>query len=206
MTKLSILIPAIPERITSRKKLVDNLSLQKEKCFDRHPSLGAVDILINENPTFLNGGPSIGETRNELVKMAGSEYLCFLDDDEAIAPNYIESLLRLCHQEPDICTFRALMKLKDYWGIVDMRLAYSVNDQATPEYTIRRRPWHMCPVKSSFAKLYEFEDKNNAEDFTWMEKVLIHCSTEAHTEKILFQYNHGNHSEADKIENYVFTK
>jgi len=83
-----------------------------------------------------------------------------------------------------------------------MRLAYKVNDQFTPEHTVRRPPWHMCPVRSEFAKLHEFEDISNAEDSRWFEQVLTRCTTESHTDKILFQYNHGNHSEADKITNH----
>lgn len=198
--RLSVLIPSIESRKQSLDLLIANLEKQKTECFERHPMLGAVNIIAFSTKSFLDGGPSIGEKRNELVTLSGDDYLCFLDDDDTVPPNYIESLLRLCYQGLDICTFRALMKLRDFWGILDMRLAYSVNDQATPEYTMRRRPWHICPVRSEFAKLYEFEDKNNAEDFAWMEKVLGHCSTEAHTEKILFQYNHGPHSEADRIE------
>lgn len=109
----------------------------------------------------------------------------------------------MCNYGQDVVTFQALAKLQTAWGIINMKLAYKVNDQFTPEHTIRRPPWHICPVRSEFAKLYEFEDINNAEDFKWFEKVLTHCTTEAHTDKILFQYNHGTHSEADKITNHV---
>lgn len=206
MTKLSILIPSIPSRKRIFEALLSNLQQQISACKTNHPALGSVQLITHAGASFLDSGLSIGEKRNDLVQSAGSEYLCFLDDDDTVPPNYIESLLRLCYQEADICTFRALLKMRDYWGIVDMRLAYAVNDQATPEYTMRRRPWHICPVKTKFAQLYRFEDKNNAEDFAWMEKVLNHCAIEAHTDKILFQYNHGPHSEADKIENYVFSE
>ena len=81
-------------------------------------------------------------------------------------------------------------------------MVYRVNDQFTPNYTVRRPAWHICPVRSEFAKLYEFKDINNAEDYEWIEKVTAHCTTEAHTDRIIFQYNHGKHSEADKIENH----
>lgn len=161
--------------------------------------LGEVEIIINSDQKFLDGGPSIGAKRQALLSNAKGDYVAYLDDDEDIAPNYVESLLRLCKQDQDVCTFRAMMKLETFWGIVDMRLSYKVNDQATPEHTMRRPPWHTCPVRREYAKLYRFNDKNNAEDFEWFEKVLSHCTTEAHTDKILFQYNHGQNSEADKI-------
>jgi len=196
---LSILIPSIPSRRDKLSLLFCELADQRRNLMDNHPSISEIEILVDNSPAFLDGGFSIGDKRGMLVDRSSGKYVCFLDDDESIAPNYVESLVRLCLQDADVVTFRAMAKLKDFWGLVDMRLAYKVNDQMTPEYTVRRPPWHMCPVKSKYAKLYKFEDKNNAEDFEWMEKVLRHCTTEAHTDKILFCYQHGDHSEADKI-------
>lgn len=199
---LSILIPSIPARIHQRVALEMELRRQHQHLIDQG-MLGEIEVLVDDRPGFLKGGPSIGSKRGDLVKQAQGLYLCFLDDDESIAPNYVDTLLRLCNTGADVCTFRAMVKLETAWGLVDMRLAYKVNDQFTPEHTLRRPPWHTCPVKTEFAKLYEFQDKSNAEDFSWFEQVLTHCATEAHTDKIIFQYNHGPHSEADKIEAHV---
>jgi len=196
---LSILIPTIPSREKRFDALYEYIWEQREKIEAEHPSIEKVEILYDNSESFLDGGISIGEKRQGLIDNATGKYLCFLDDDESVPANYLESLVRLCLQGADVVTFRALAQLKDYWGIIDMRLSYKVNDQMTPDYTVRRPPWQMCPVLSKYAKLYKFEDKNNAEDFEWMEKVLRHCTTEAHTDKILFCYNHGDHSEADKI-------
>jgi glycosyltransferase involved in cell wall biosynthesis len=199
MILLSILIPTIPERNERFTKLYNELMRQKTAFETFHDSLGRVEILVNADKRFLDGGLSIGNKRNALVKSAEGKYLCFLDDDESIPGNYLESLMRLCYQGQDVCTFQALAKLQTFWALVDMRLAYKLNDQLNPNYTARRPPWHCCPVKSVFAKMFEFPDLNNAEDFVWMEKVLACCTTEAHTEAILYGYNHGEHSEADKI-------
>jgi hypothetical protein len=194
---LSILIPSIPSRHEMLQSMLAKLNSQN-KDFEM---LGVVEFIYDDSPAFLDGGLSIGKKRQSLVERASGKYLCFLDDDESIAPNYVESLLRLCNHDMDVCTFRAIAKLNSAWGLIDMRLAYKVNDQFTPEHTVRRPPWHMCPVRSEFAKLHEFEDISNAEDSRWFEQVLTRCTTESHTDKILFQYNHGDHSEADKIEN-----
>lgn len=163
-----------------------------------HPPLGKIEVLIDDSPRFLDGGPSIGKKREALVKRAEGKYLCFLDDDESIAPNYIETLVRLCQFNADVCTFRNVSKLDSYWMVVDLKLKYP-NDQATSDFMIRRKPWHICPVKSEYAKLHSFEDSNYGEDFSWMERVLAHCTTEAKSESVIHQYNHGKHSEADKI-------
>lgn len=202
MIKLSILIGTIKERKDKFTKLHEELSRQKTYIDTFHTKLDNIEIVVNADNKFLDGGPSIGEKRQALLNSSHGEYICFLDDDETISPDYVETLLRLCKQGQDICTFRAFMKLETFWGIIDMRLAYKVNDQATPEHTMRRPPWHICPVKREYAILYQFNNKNNAEDFEWIEQVLTHCTTESHTERILFQYNHGPGSEADKITNY----
>lgn len=199
MILLSILIPTIPERYERFTKLYNELMRQKTEFETFHDTLGRVEVLVNTEKRFLDGGLSIGKKREALVKDAEGKYLCFLDDDESIAPNYLETLMRLCFVDQDVCTFKAMVKLSTFWALVDMRLAYKTNDQINPDFTVRRPPWHMCPVRSVFAKLVPFRDVNNAEDFEWTEQVLKYCVTEAHTDKIIFQYNHGDHSEADKI-------
>lgn len=197
---LSILIPTIPPRKFMFDTLLEEVSKQMFNCMDAHPMLGRVAIYWNDDKPFLEGGLSIGKKRNDLVQRAEGKYLCFLDDDEDIAPNYVETLLRLCQYDADIVTFRNLTKTDHYWTIVDMRLDYQHNDQANPNYITRRKPWHICPVKSEHAKLYEFEDSNYGEDWTWFEKVLKHCATESHTDAVLHCYNHSaKTSEADRI-------
>lgn len=199
MIQLSILICTTPERNEMFTKLFNEVHRQVEFLQTFHEILGRVEILVDDSPRFLDGGLSVGKKREALVKRAQGKYLCFLDSDESISPDYIETLMRLCYQGQDVCTFRAMVKLKNFWALVDMRLAYKLNDQISPDYTVRRSAWHICPVKSVYAKMFPFSDKNNAEDFEWMEKVLTCCVSEAHSERVIFQYNHGEHSEVDKI-------
>lgn len=196
---LSILIPTIPDRAMMFNKLYIKLAEQVMYCEDKHPTLGKVQILVDDSKKFLDGGMSIGKKREALVQNAEGKYCCFLDDDEDIAPNYLETLLRLCEQKKDVCTFRNISKFDNYWTVIDMSLSFP-NEEATPENIVRRSPWHICPVKSEYAKLYAFDDINYGEDFSWMERVLKHCQTEAHTDAILHCYNHSSKtSEADKI-------
>lgn len=199
MIQLSVLIPTVPERAEQFKRLHDYVMEQVTSTITYHEMLGKVEVLYDDRPLFMNGGPTIGAKRDALVKRAEGKYLCFLDDDESVPPDYVETLLRMCRHDQDICTFRALVKMQTFWALVDMRLAFKLNDQINPNFTVRRPPWHCCPVRSSYAKIFTFKDINNAEDFEWMERVLSCCTTEAHTDQILFQYNHGPHSEADKI-------
>lgn len=198
MIILSILIPTIPERGQMFTKLYNELHKQLEYMQTFHPSLGHIEILVNDDKRYLEGGPSIGKKREELVKRAEGKYLCFLDDDDSIAGNYLETLVRLCQMDADVCTFKNISMLKDYWCIIDMSINYP-NDQASPDFVVRRKPWHINPVRSVFAKLHSFTDTNYGEDWAWFEQVLQHCKTEAKTEAVIHKYSHGDHSESDKI-------
>jgi glycosyltransferase involved in cell wall biosynthesis len=197
---LSILIPSIPERNKQLATLLTEVYRQYDELVPHIPYLGDVEILIDDTKRYLDGGLSIGKKRESLIERAEGKYLCFLDDDESIAPNYLETLVRLCCERKDVVTFRNISKLDNYWMIVDMSLIYKENQQASPTEMITRRPWHICPVLSKYAKLYAFEDISYGEDWNWMEKVLTHCQTEAKTNAVLHGYNHSKTtSEADRI-------
>lgn len=200
MIILSILMCTIPEREEKAVLLFSQAAKQIADLHYDHPTLGRIEINYDNSKSFLKGGLSIGKKREGLVRKAEGKYLCSLDDDEDISPNYVETLVRLCNEDKDVVTFRSFAKTDFYWTVIDMSLENKVNEEATPERIIKRPPWHVCPVKSEYAKLYEFEDINYGEDFNWMEKVLTHCKTEAKTNQILHCYNHSSkHSEADKI-------
>lgn len=203
MIILSILIPTTPDRQHMFAKLFDEVYRQIAYMQTIHPTLGKIEVLVDDSKRFLEGGLSIGKKREALVKRAEGKYLCFLDSDDWVAPNYVETLVRLCHHDRDVCTFRNVTKTDNYWMVVQMSLKYP-NDQATPDYAIRRKPFHICPVRSSFAKMYQFEDINNEEDWKWMEQVLKHCTSEAKSDSIIHEYRHSKlFSESHKIMNHA---
>lgn len=201
MNQLSILIPSIKERGLQLERLLDELYRQRNKVYQSHPILGKVEIIFSVTPKFIDGGMTVGEKRQSLIELADSNYLCFVDDDEFIAPNYIEEMLRMCYEDKDICCFRSLMKCDTYWAVIDMDINHKFNADATPEYITLRRPFHVCAVRSEIAKQFKFPSINNAEDWAWMEQVLTKVETQAKRNIILHQYNHSALTSAvDQIE------
>jgi hypothetical protein len=198
MTILSILIPTIESRKTMFWALYGELQKQREIMPIRWPGYD-VEILFDDSKRFLDGGLSIGKKREALVQRAQGKYLCFVDDDENVSPDYLQSLVELCLKDKDIVTFRNFSKLEPFWTVIDFSLFHPDNEEAKPDRVIKRKPWHMCPVRSEFAKQHLFDDISYGEDWKWFSQVLSHCKTEAKTDKVLHQYNHGQHSEADKI-------
>ena len=187
--KLSILIPTLPQRKKMFNILRKNLTSQIDFVHSTHPSLGQVEILFDSSKKFLKGGLSVGAKRDALKCRATGEYLVFVDDDDMIAPNYLESILRLMESNPDIITFRSLYKSSTYWGIVDMNLNHAENEQMNDSTIVKRQPFHVCPIRTSIAQQHSFPDINNGEDWAWMQKVLPDCKTQAHSDMILHQYN-----------------
>ena len=197
---LSILIPSIPERALQLYTLLQNLNIQKDKLAKDHPTIGGIEILFDSSDKFLAGGKSVGQKRNDLVQSATGDYLCFLDDDDEVAPNYVETLVRAMAHGSDIITFNSLFKCDTYWTIIDMSLS-NENEQATPFRIVKRNAWHICPMKTELAKKHQFSNKNNAEDWDWMQRVLGGVFTEYKLNVILHQYNHfANISAVDEIE------
>ena len=187
--KLSILIPTLPQRKKMFNILRKNLTAQIDFVHSTHPSLGQVEILFDSSKKFLKGGLSVGAKRDALKCRATGDYLVFVDDDDNVAPNYVESILRLTETNPDIITFRSLYKSEHYWGIVDMNLNYAENEQMNESVIVKRQPFHVCPIRTSIAQQHSFPDINNGEDWAWMQKVLPDCKTQAHSDMILHQYN-----------------
>ncbi len=198
---LNILIPSIPERSKRLTLLVQELHNQIDYCDKYHRDLGNVSIIVDNSKRYLDGGLSIGEKRDSLLNRSFDKYVCFLDDDDWIAPNYVETLLRLCNEDKDVCTFKSLFKCDGYWTVIDMGLN-NKNQQATPDHEVKRDVWHVCPIKRDIAIKHSFSDLNHNEDWTWMQNVLKDVETEAKSNKIIHNYNHYKSvSEADRILN-----
>lgn len=199
MTKsISILIPSVPERAAQYEALIYELDRQRQEIYSTHPTLGTIEILGLITESVLNGGETVGEKRNKLVQSATSDYLCFIDDDDNVAPNYLEQLLRATRLDVDCITFNTLFKNDNYWTVIEMKLG-SKNKEASPNYPVRRNIWHTCPIRSSIAKEHEFSKLNHNEDWTWIERLLPYIQTSYHIPFILNQYNHSSKTSiADK--------
>ena len=47
-----------------------------------------------------------------------------------------------------------------------------MDEEATPDRIVKRRPWLVCPVRSKYAKQFPFPDISYSEDSIWMNQVL----------------------------------
>ncbi|MDP2651957.1 MAG: glycosyltransferase family A protein, partial [bacterium] len=91
--KFSILIPAVPSRLSQLSELLAALESQT----NGRP----VEVLV-----FLdNKQRSIGFKRDALVQLARGDYVAFVDDDDTVSPAYVDQILAAIESEPDVVTF-----------------------------------------------------------------------------------------------------
>lgn len=188
VTILSIVMITVPQRLKEFKALRNKVELQIAYCKEIHPNLGDVEICTVLTKKVVDGGPSIGEKRTRGIVRSQGKYICWLDDDDDIAPNYVETLLRLAMADADVLTFNSLTVFNDYWALVQMNLDFTEDEQMFPGI-VHRRPYHVCGWKLEKVKDLIFPSVNVDEDTSFVKDALLYCKTQSKTEAILHKYD-----------------
>lgn len=186
----------VPERRREFVYLRGKVLKQIDYCRDVHPTLGGVEVCVVNTPTRNNGGPSIGIKRTLGLKIAKGQYVVWLDDDDDIAPNYVETILRLANKGADVCTFNNVSKFHNYWCVVKMSLDVKHDDQTRPGI-VNRRPYHVCGWRRAMIEHLSFPDTNWDEDTGFILQALKLAKTEAHSEAVLHEYRRVSKSYAE---------
>jgi glycosyltransferase involved in cell wall biosynthesis len=194
---LSIIMISIPEREEHYRVLKRKVQKQIEDLHETHPTLGRVEIVSIVSPKFNDGGGSIGTKRQLGLLASKGEYVCWLDDDDDIAPGYVEELVRMANKGADVCTFNNISKFHNFWMVVKMHLSHKLDDQARPGI-IQRRPYHICAFRRGVLDGVTFPDANWDEDTGFIAQALKNCRTFAHTDAILHEYRRIEVSYASK--------
>lgn len=189
--KLTILIPSIPERLHKARKLYKKLGEQKQKALEAGDieNLNEVQILCFCDDMIR----SIGEKRNNLLKLVQAERFAFVDDDDDVSDNYIEEILEAIIYDPDIITFEQIATLNGKSFKVTFGLDIPKNEKAKmiegEWIDIKRRPWHVCVWKTKLVQRINFPFIQYGEDWAWCKKALRKIKTSAHIDKVLHYYN-----------------
>ena len=183
MVKLSIIIPYY-NTYELTKKLLDSLIHQSNKeieiilvddgcdeiAFDDYVVLRSFDNLhiIHKE----NGG--VSSARNKGLEKAQGKYIAFIDSDDMVMPNYVETLLDLINnKDEDIIYFN--------W------LDINTND-------VVRRPANPAVWKAIYKKeiLPRFDESLKAkEDYFFNQELDRQEHTKYYYDKVLYIYNSG---------------
>lgn len=195
--RLSILIPAIPDRISLIDSLYNKLNDQIKKY-----DCSAIDVEII---VFMdNKIRTIGEKRNDILKLATGNYVIQLDDDDDIGNNFIQRICdAIVYYKTDVITFNQLAIINNEYSIVKFRL----NNDLEPFYNcgITNRPvWHCCVIKKQIALRCAFNSyKNWGEDKMFSDMINMLAKTEHYIDEVLHIYNHQDKNTASFIENNI---
>jgi glycosyltransferase involved in cell wall biosynthesis len=178
--KLSILIPTVPGREHFMDRIMQQVSEQAacwpevEICW----SIGERNV-------------SIGMRRNELVARAKGEYICFIDDDDRIADNYIQLVMDAIRlTNPDCCSLNGIITTD---GKNQQQFKHSIEYKEFYERDgiLYRCPNHLNAVRTDLARQCPFPDWERSEDsnyaFQLRDKGLL--KVEAKIEPVLYYYD-----------------
>lgn len=181
--KLSILIPTVTARVPT---FFNNITIELEKQI-KESGRNDVEVLgFYDNKTR-----SVGEKRNGLIQLATGEFLTFVDDDDRIASNYINSIMKTLDEKPDadcvvydvICTINKGKPIYCRYSI-----DYEYNwDKVNNKWF--GKPSHTMVWKSEIAKKYIFIDKNYGEDTEWVLRAYKDIKKEVKIHSVLYFYD-----------------
>lgn len=173
---LSILICTLPERSESLARLMAMLDQQSEGK--------AVEILTDAAPKH---AASVGAKRQSLLERATGKYVCYIDDDDTVAPDYIDTLIEAASHDPDCIGFKLMCYFKGgpVTAVHSIRYTWAENVDG---YRYVRSPHHLTPVKREIALTVGFKDKRSGEDHDYSRGLVGKLNSEVFIDRHLYNY------------------
>lgn len=172
---LSILICSLTER---RNIFLDRLLNKLEpQVKDKN-----VELLVFSD----NAKRSIGQKRNDAIKMANGKYTCFIDDDDLVSDDYVDLILKEIRDwSPDVIIFDALITFNEQRPkLVKYGREFEYGEKEEAYY---RNPNHLMVHKKSNITEW-FQDIKTGEDDEWASRMMDRIVTQSRIEKILYYY------------------
>ena len=176
---LSVLILSIPSRLS-------NLIHIYEKLMKQVGSDDRVEILTLVDNKLL----SIGAKRQSLLDISRGRYLAFLDDDDDVSNDYIQSLLSATKENSDVITFDQHCNVNGQEFLVNFGVGNP--HESLHSKKIKRPPYHICAWSSKIAKQIKFQDISYGEDIHWCSGLYPFLKSETHIDKILHFYQYSD--------------
>ena len=183
--KLSILVPSVAERRnTFLPKCLDMLYGQLDSLLPEQRKQVEILVFIDNKERML------GSKRNNLIDIAQGEYIAFIDDDDRIEHDYIESLLIGIETGSDVITFQASVSLNGEPAKI-CHYSNKYNRDYNETNTYHRLPNHICCVKKEIALKAPFLNIKNGEDSAYSKQLKPHLKTQYEINKVLYHYDYN---------------
>ncbi len=170
----SILICGIPERYHSVQPLL--YSLLETQAVARRPDVHLEYKMDNKRV-------SVGAKRNSLLQSAIGEYISFIDDDDEVAPNYVDKILseitkgRKEDPKVDVICFPQRATLSPSGVIHECSYSLAHKERKLeqipdgPPNTLKWTgpPAHTMVWRREIVRHIQFPEKNFGEDVNWVD-------------------------------------
>lgn len=173
-------ILTVPPRAAQLKELLDLLEPQIDKAN------GEVQAIVLYN----NFDKNLGELRQSIVDRAQGEYISFIDDDDTVPTDFIETILPLLDGKVDYVGFKVNLthngnKMKPVYH----SLKYS--DWKEDDSGYYRDITHLNPIKTSIARQATFFG-GAGEDVSWSNQLRGKAKTEHFIDREMYNYRHSS--------------
>lgn len=173
---LDILICSLYER----EKELDNL------CGVLSPQAGDdIGILVECDKREM----SVGTKRNKLLSLATAEYVCFVDDDDMIAPNYVDLIRSALEKRPDCVGIEGIITF-DGRGPRKFIHSKRYDHWFEKNGIYYRTPNHLNPVKRELAVQVGFPDSRHGEDAVYSSNLFPRLQSEEYIDGPIYFYNY----------------
>lgn len=157
--RLSILIPTMPGRERFLERL---LCVLKPQIASHH----GVEILLDDRPK----PTTIGTKRNWLLQRSSADYIAFIDDDDLVATNYVELVLKALEGNPDCSELRGTITT-DGKSPKPFIHTIACQEWCEKDGVYWRSPNHLNAIRRDFAIKAGFPEKNFGEDHEFSNRV-----------------------------------
>lgn len=168
--RLSILICTVHSRAASLRGLLESLNAQINGMPSQQGRM--VEIHVASDAGVRGGGASIGAKRQQLLARSIGEYVAFIDDDDAVATDYVPRVLAALESGPDCVGFtlrrmvpKTLCRPGDDGGLY-------VHSRSCAEASGLARPInHLNPVRRALALRAGYADESWGEDAAYARRL-----------------------------------
>lgn len=204
---LSILICSIPQRKENLHLIIDELCKQaKENGYKLNED---IEISVKNEDEKLWGKTdtlNVGQKRNILLQNSLGNFVCFIDDDDWISPNYLKLIIEAIKNNPNIDCIgfiqNYLVDGKEQIGgsKVCISLKYNQWDLNVDGYLAVRTPHHLTPIKRQICiDAGGYKNLDKAEDLDFSNRVYPLLKNEYFINETLYYYQKKTENEHQKF-------
>ena len=181
--KLSVLICTVPSRLDGFLPNIVTKLTKQASAVNKKRTPDVQILYLGDNKTI-----SVGEKRNDLLRIARGEYVVFVDDDDEISEDYIAQILNGTQTGADVINFKVMCSVNGgEYKIVDYDARFKHNKDFADHY--ERLPNHIMCIKRSLAMKAGFPNKSMGEDDDFAQKLRPLIRKQAFINKALYYYN-----------------